>query len=139
MLFMSRLLPDRPAPLRPIGETAFAAGPLPANVANGGEVSQLFPRMFRGKEKARLARIELQGSRPSFSSPAFRGRGGARRVAVGGEGLYTGFSKTLTSQAFGLGPSSPVKDGRGWSDLGPVAEVVTAAAGTGSAPPLFLP
>jgi hypothetical protein len=33
---------------------------------------------------------------------------------VGGEGLYTGVSKTLTSQAFGLGPSSPVKDGRGF-------------------------
>jgi hypothetical protein len=32
---------------------------------------------------------------------------------VGGEGLYTGLSKTLTSQAFGLGPSSPAKSGRG--------------------------
>jgi hypothetical protein len=32
---------------------------------------------------------------------------------VGGEGLYTKVSKTLASQAFGLGPSSPVKDGRG--------------------------
>jgi hypothetical protein len=46
-------------------------------------------------------------------SPAFRGRGGARREAVGGEGLYRRLSKTLTSQAFGLGPSSPVKNGRG--------------------------
>jgi multiple sugar transport system substrate-binding protein len=47
----------------------------------------------------------------------FYGRGGARREAVGGEGLYRGVSKTLTSQAFGLGPSSPAKGGRGarWS------------------------
>jgi hypothetical protein len=32
---------------------------------------------------------------------------------MGGEGLYTGLSKTLTSQAFGLGPSSPAESGRG--------------------------
>jgi N-acyl-D-amino-acid deacylase len=32
---------------------------------------------------------------------------------AGGEGLYAGLCKTLTSQAFGLGPSSPVKNGRG--------------------------
>src|SRR5688572_22818959 len=48
-------------------------------------------------------------------SPAFRGRGGARREAVGGEGLYTRVGKTLTSQAFGLGPSSPVRTGEGLS------------------------
>ena len=46
-------------------------------------------------------------------SPAFRGRGGARREAVGGEGLAESGVQTLTSQAFGLGPASPVKDGRG--------------------------
>jgi hypothetical protein len=32
---------------------------------------------------------------------------------LGGEGLYTGLSKTLTSHRFAAGPSSPVKDGRG--------------------------
>jgi hypothetical protein len=57
------------------------------------------------------------GSRPRrrafFSSPALRGRGGARREAVGGEGLYRRIRKTLTSQAFGLGPSSPVRTGEG--------------------------
>ena len=57
--------------------------------------------------------------RPSPPSPLSRpyGRGGARREAVGGEGLYRGLSKTLTSQAFGLGPSSPAESGRG--DQGP--------------------
>src|SRR5687768_17063958 len=54
-------------------------------------------------------------SRRIRPSPAFRGRGGARREAVGGEGLYSGLSKTLTSQAFGLGPSSPVRTGEGFS------------------------
>jgi hypothetical protein len=59
-----------------------------------------------------LGCIDIQRSL-LLPSPAFRGRGGARREAVGGERLYTGLSKTLTSQAFGLGPSSPAKSGRG--------------------------
>ena len=33
---------------------------------------------------------------------------------MGGEGLYIGLGKTLTSQAFGLGPSSPVRTGEGF-------------------------
>jgi hypothetical protein len=45
------------------------------------------------------------------------GRGGAHRAAMGGEGLYAGLSKTLTSQAFGLGPSSPVRTGEGFFRL----------------------
>ena len=32
---------------------------------------------------------------------------------MGGEGLYLGLGKTLTPQAFGLGPPSPAKGGRG--------------------------
>ena len=47
------------------------------------------------------------------SSPVLYGRGGAHREAMGGEGLYFGVGKTLTPQASGLGPPSPVKDGRG--------------------------
>ncbi|MGZ8334439.1 MAG: hypothetical protein ACXWUZ_15015, partial [Allosphingosinicella sp.] len=31
-----------------------------------------------------------------------------------GEGLYTGVRKILTSQAFGLSPSSPVRTGEGF-------------------------
>jgi hypothetical protein len=30
---------------------------------------------------------------------------------LGGEGLYTGLSKTLTSHRFAVGPSSPAKAG----------------------------
>jgi glycosyltransferase involved in cell wall biosynthesis len=48
----------------------------------------------------------------SFSpSPAFRGRGGAHRGAVGGEGLAESGVQTLTPQASGLGPPSPVRTG----------------------------
>jgi hypothetical protein len=39
----------------------------------------------------------------AFPSPAFRGRGGAHRYAVGGEGLADSAVQTLTSQA-SLGP-----------------------------------
>jgi glycosyltransferase involved in cell wall biosynthesis len=39
------------------------------------------------------------------------GRGGAHRVAVGGEGLTESGVQTLTPQAFGLGPPSPVLTG----------------------------
>jgi glycosyltransferase involved in cell wall biosynthesis len=39
------------------------------------------------------------------------GRGGAHRLAVGGEGQYSGVGKTLTPQASGLGPPSPVRTG----------------------------
>ncbi|HEX8574126.1 MAG TPA: glycosyltransferase [Allosphingosinicella sp.] len=39
------------------------------------------------------------------------GRGGARRDAVGGEGLAESGVQTLTPQAFGLGPPSPVRTG----------------------------
>jgi hypothetical protein len=45
--------------------------------------------------------------------PSFTGEEGPVAPAMGGEGLYTGVSKTLTSQAFGSGPSSPAKSGRG--------------------------
>ena len=38
---------------------------------------------------------------------------GLSREAAGGEGLYTGLSKTLTPQASGLGPPSPAESGRG--------------------------
>jgi len=45
------------------------------------------------------------------------GRGGAQREAVGGEGLAESAVQTLTSQASGLGPSSPVRTGEGNSSL----------------------
>jgi hypothetical protein len=32
---------------------------------------------------------------------------------LGGEGLYAGLSKTLTSHRYAVGPSSPAKSGRG--------------------------
>ncbi|MET1113183.1 MAG: glycosyltransferase [Allosphingosinicella sp.] len=47
------------------------------------------------------------------------GRGGGHREAVGGEGLAESGVQTLTSQAFGLGTSSPAKAGEGvgeWRD-----------------------
>jgi hypothetical protein len=46
------------------------------------------------------------------SLPLFAGEEGPKR-SLGGERLYTGLSKTLTSHRFAVGPSSPVKDGRG--------------------------
>jgi uncharacterized membrane protein YhhN len=49
----------------------------------------------------------------AYSPLPLSARGGAHRVAVGGEGLTDPAVQTLASQAFGLGPSSPVKDGRG--------------------------
>jgi hypothetical protein len=51
--------------------------------------------------------------RPETLSRPSRERRGPPAQRVGGEGLYTGLGKTLTSQAFGLGPSSPAKSGRG--------------------------
>jgi len=45
-------------------------------------------------------------------SPVLTGEEGPKR-SLGGEGLYTGLSKTLTPQAFGLGPPSPAESGRG--------------------------
>ena len=42
-----------------------------------------------------------------------RERRGPPAQRVGGEGLYAGVGKTLTPQAFGLGPPSPAKGGRG--------------------------
>jgi polysaccharide biosynthesis protein PslH len=45
------------------------------------------------------------------------GRGGAHREAVGGEGLDSGVGKTLTPQASGLGPPSPVRTGEEKSRL----------------------
>ena len=45
------------------------------------------------------------------------GRGGAQAEGLGGEGLYTGLSKTLTSHRFAVGPSSPAKSGRGAGEL----------------------
>ena len=56
-------------------------------------------------------------------SPAFRGRGGAHREAVGGEGLAESAEKTLTSQA-SLGPLLSPKHGRG--DKGGPTAVDTA-------------
>ena len=66
---------------------------------------------------------------PIQPSPVFTGEE-ARREAVGGEGLYRGVSKTLTSQAFGLGPSSPAKSGRGIQAkrLRPLATVIECLA-----------
>jgi N-acyl-D-amino-acid deacylase len=61
------------------------------------------------------------------------GRGGAHRAAMGGEGLYRGVSKTLTSQAFGLGPSSPAKSGRGVL-VGGLALLLAACATNPSSP-----
>lgn len=43
----------------------------------------------------------------------WRERRGPPAKRVGGEGLYAGLCKTLTSQAVGLGPSSPGESGRG--------------------------
>ena len=60
-------------------------------------------------EQIKLSEAKADQTRPS---PVLYGRGGAHRVAMGGEGLYRRVSKTLTSQAFGLGPSSPAKSGR---------------------------
>ena len=37
----------------------------------------------------------------------------APKRSLGGEGPDTGLSKTLTSHRYAVGPSSPVKDGRG--------------------------
>ena len=51
-------------------------------------------------------------------SPALRGRGGAQAEGLGGEGLYRRLSKTLTSQRYALGPSSPVKTGEGRKQSG---------------------
>jgi hypothetical protein len=42
-----------------------------------------------------------------------RERRGPPAKRVGGEGLYSGVAKTLTPQAFGLGPPSPAESGRG--------------------------
>jgi hypothetical protein len=49
-------------------------------------------------------RVSGDQARINVSLSRAYGRGGARREAVGGEGLYSGLSKTLTSQASGLGP-----------------------------------
>src|SRR4051812_25888655 len=43
----------------------------------------------------------------------FRGRGGTRRAAAGGEGLAESVPQTLTSHRCATGPSSPAS-GRGW-------------------------
>jgi hypothetical protein len=50
---------------------------------------------------------------PSNSSPALRGRGGTQAEGLGGEGLAESGVQTLTSHRCAVGPSSPVKDGRG--------------------------
>ena len=47
-----------------------------------------------------------------FPSPVLTGEEGPKR-SLGGEGLYTGLGKTLTSHRFAAGPSSPAKSGRG--------------------------
>jgi D-alanyl-D-alanine carboxypeptidase/D-alanyl-D-alanine-endopeptidase (penicillin-binding protein 4) len=44
--------------------------------------------------------------------PFFTGEEGPKR-SLGGEGLYTELSKTLTSRRFAAGPSSPAESGRG--------------------------
>jgi hypothetical protein len=44
--------------------------------------------------------------------PFFTGEEGPKR-SLGGEGLYTGLGKTLTSHRFAAGPSSPVRTGEG--------------------------
>jgi hypothetical protein len=56
-----------------------------------------------------------------LSLSRFRGGGGPRGEAVGGEGLYSRLGKILTSQAFGLGAAAPVKSGRGVRGCDPVA------------------
>jgi hypothetical protein len=43
---------------------------------------------------------------------SFTGEEGPKR-SLGGEGLYTGLSKTLTSHRSAVGPSSPAESGRG--------------------------
>ena len=52
----------------------------------------------------------------------WRERRGPPPKAVGGEGPYSGLSKTLASQAFGLGPSSPVRTGEGFGALLPAEQ-----------------
>ena len=44
--------------------------------------------------------------------PSFTGEEGPKR-SLGGEGLYSGLGKTLTSHRFAAGPSSPAESGRG--------------------------
>ncbi len=76
----------------------------------------------------------MRGSKGKTLSRSY-GRGGAHRAAVGGEGLYAGLSKTLTSQAFGLGPSSPAKSGRGL--VGATLALLLAACATAPSTPTY--
>ena len=64
-----------------------------------------------------------------------RERRGPPAVRVGGEGLFRRLSKTLTPQAFGLGPPSPAKSGRGGILLPPLALLLMAACATPSDTP----
>jgi len=54
----------------------------------------------------------MRGPGNSFPLPLSAGEEGPKR-SLGGEGLYTGLSKTLTSHRFAVGPSSPAESGRG--------------------------
>jgi peptidoglycan/LPS O-acetylase OafA/YrhL len=68
--------------------------------------------LYHGVERPAQRALNRMFDRQSSPSPAFRGRGGAHREAVGGEGLSESGVQTLTSQA-SLGPLLSRKDGRG--------------------------
>ena len=54
------------------------------------------------------AKVSTISGPPTFPSPVLTGEEGPKR-SLGGEGLYTGLGKTLTSHRFAVGPSSPLQ------------------------------
>ncbi len=68
--------------------------------------------LYHGVERPAQRALNRLFDRRLSTSPAFRGRGGARREAAGGEGLADSEVQTLTSQA-SLGPLLSRKNGRG--------------------------
>jgi hypothetical protein len=51
------------------------------------------PRIFATVHRRDADEVRSTEASPGIPSPALRGRGGAHRAAVGGEGLYTRLAK----------------------------------------------